>query len=66
MLKKVLFCECHCDGCGELFEDEFTGYNTFPMPFDLTDGFIEQGWQEIDDNIHYCPSCYAKLKGGDY
>ncbi len=64
MLKKVPFCECYCNGCGEQYMEEYTDYTAFPMPFDPSDSFEEQGWHEIDDNTHYCPSCYAKMKGG--
>ncbi len=62
MLKKVSFCECYCNGCGEQFMEG----HAYPLPFDLPDSFEEKGWHEIDDNTHYCPACYAKLKGEEY
>lgn len=63
MIRPITLYEGICDGCGRCFEYDDGAITAWGDEADIYEFMQESGWREIKCK-HYCPDCYAKMKGG--
>lgn len=58
MYNKVECITLTCDNCGEVYQNDHSGFSIWITEGDAQESASNDDWYSADDDKHYCPGCH--------